>query len=53
MNNLKKNCIKKDNKEFMKSNKLISTTQKRFKCEKHNVFTEKINKIASNDKFKY
>lgn len=39
MNHLKKgkNCIKKDNKEFMKNNKLISTTQKRFKCEKHNV----------------
>ena len=31
--------------------KLILQTQQRFKCERHNVFTEEINKIAliSND----
>ena len=38
-------------KEFIRSNKSISKTQKRFKSEKHNVFTEITNKIAlsSND----
>ena len=37
--------------EFIKSNKLILKTQQRFKSERHNVFTEEINKIAlsSND----
>ena len=38
-------------KEFIKSNKSILKVQKRFKSERHNVFTEEINKIAlsSND----
>ena len=40
--------IKKDSTEFIKDNKLILKTQE---SERHNVFTEKINKIAlsSND----
>ena len=44
-------CIKENKKEFIRNNKLILKTQQRFKSEKHNVFTEKINKIAfsSND----
>ena len=33
-------------KEFTKNNKLILKTQQRFKSEKHNTFTEEINKIA-------
>ena len=35
----------------MKNNKSILKTQQRFKSERHNVFTEEINKIAlsSND----
>ena len=33
-------------KETMKNNKLILKTQQRFKSEKHNIFTEEINKIA-------
>ena len=40
-------------KEFMKNNKSILKTQQRFKSERHNVFTEEINKIAlssNNDK---
>ena len=43
-------CLKEDKKEFVK-NKLILKTQQRFKSERHNVFTEEINKIAlsSND----
>ena len=43
--------LKKDQKEFIKNNKLILKTQERFKNEKHNVFTEDINKItlSSND----
>ena len=38
-------------KEFTKYNKIILTTQHRFKSEKHIFFTEEINKIAviSND----
>ena len=38
-------CLKEDKKEFVK-NKLILKTQQRFKSERHNVFTEVINKIA-------
>ena len=40
-----------DQKEFAENNKLILKTQQRFKSERHNVFTEVINKIAlsSND----
>ena len=42
---------KEGQKEFIKSNKLILKRKQRFKSEKHNVFTEEINKIAlsSND----
>ena len=38
-------------REFMKNNKIILKTPKRFRSEKHNVFTEEINEIAlsSND----
>ena len=45
------NSLKKDHIEFIKNNKLILKTQQRFKSERHNVFTEEINKIAlsSND----
>ena len=32
--------LKEDKKEFIKNNKLILKTQKRFKSERHNVFTE-------------
>ena len=42
---------KKGNKEFIKTNKLVLKAEQRFRSEKHNVFTEEINKIAlsSND----
>ena len=33
-------------KEIIKYNKLILKTRQRFKSERHNVFTEEINKIA-------
>ena len=51
MNHLEKNKIdvdslKKDHKEFVKNNKLISKSQRRLKIKKQNVFTEEINKIA-------
>ena len=56
INHLKKNKIgidslEKDHKRFIKNNKLILKTQQRLKSERHNVFTEEINKIAlsSND----
>ena len=39
--------LKEDHKDFIKNNKLILRTQQRFRSEKHNVFIEKINKIAS------
>ena len=45
--------LKEDQKEFVKNNKLILKTQQRFKSERHNVFTEEINKIvlsSSDDK---
>ena len=38
--------LKEDQKKSIKNNKLISKRQKRFKSEKHNVFTEETNKIA-------
>ena len=38
-------CLKEDKNEFVK-NKLILKAQKWFKSERHNVFTEEINKIA-------
>ena len=39
--------IKENLKEFIKNNKSMLKTQQRFKNEKHNFFTEEINKIAS------
>ena len=44
-------CYKRKHKKFIRNNKLILKTQQKFKTEIHNVFTEKINKIAlsSND----
>ena len=43
--------LKKNHKQFIKNNKSILKTQQIFKGERHNVFTEEINKIAlsSND----
>ena len=52
MNCLEKNKIDIDSiKEFIKNKKSILKTQQRFKSERHNVFTEEINKVAlsSND----
>ena len=51
MNYLEKNKIDIDNikenyEEFIKNNKSILKTQQRFKSERHNVFTEDINKTA-------
>ena len=44
-------CFKRRHKEFIRKNKLILKTQQIIESEKHNVFTEEINKIAlsSND----
>ena len=38
----------KNHKGFIRSNKSILKTQQRFKSEKHNVFTEEINKTDLN-----
>ena len=42
---------KRKHKEIIKNNKVILQTQQRFRSERHNVFTEEIDKIAlsSND----
>ena len=38
--------LEKNYKEFIKSNKLVLKKHWRFKSERHNVFTEEVNKIA-------
>ena len=43
---------KRKHKEFTKNNKLILKIQQRFKSEKHDIFTEEIDKVASFNKFK-
>ena len=45
------NSLKEDPKELIKNNKLILKTQQKFRSERHNIFTEEINKIvlSSND----
>ena len=39
--------FRNNHKEFIESNKLISKSQLKFRCDKHNVYTEEISKIAS------
>ena len=50
-NKIQADCLKEHQKEFVKNNNLILKTQQRFKSERHNVFTEEIDKIdlSSND----
>ena len=58
INNLEKNkfnfdSFRENQKEFIKNNKLILKSQQSFKSKKHNIFNEKINRIAlsaNNDK---
>ena len=38
--------FKEDQIEFIKNNKVVLKTQERFKIERHNIFTEEVNKIA-------
>ena len=38
--------FKEDQIEFIKNNKVVLKTQQRFKIERHNIFTEEVNKIA-------
>ena len=55
INYLEKNKIDIDSiKKFIENNKSILKIQLKFKCERQNVFTEEINKIAlsSNDEKK-
>ena len=40
------NSLRKNNKEFLKSNKLILKSKQIFRIEKYDVFTEKVKKIA-------
>ena len=50
-NKIKIDSLLKSHKEFIRNNKSILKTQPRFKSERHNNFTEEINKTAlsSND----
>ena len=45
------NCLKEVHKEFIKNNEPKLKARQRCRSEKHNVFTEEINKIviSSND----
>ena len=38
--------LEKSPKDFIRNNKLILKTRHRFKSERHNVYTEEINKVA-------
>ena len=40
--------MKKGHKEFIRNNKLMLKTQRKFKSETHKIFTEDINDIALN-----
>ena len=37
--------LKEDHKKILKTNELILKTQQKFNSERHNIFTEEINKI--------
>ena len=45
-NKIDRDSLKKDHKELIKNNKLMLNRQQKFKIERHNSFTEEINKIA-------
>ena len=50
-NHLEQNKLNVDNvgenhKKIIKNNKLISKSKQRFRCKKHNAFTEEVNKTA-------
>ena len=52
-NRLHVNSLRENYKDFIKNNKLILKSQQRFGSERHNVFTEEVNKTAlsaENDK---
>ena len=44
--NIGLDSLEEDQKEFIKNNNIILKTQQRFRSGKHNIFTEKVNKIA-------
>ena len=44
-NNVHVESLKESHREFIKNNKLILKLQQRFRNEKHDVFTEDVNKI--------
>ena len=45
-NKVDADSLRKNNKEFLKSNKLILKSKQIFRIEKYDVFTEKVKKIA-------
>ena len=40
------NSLKENHKNFIRNNRLILSSQQRFRNVKHNIFTEEVNKIA-------
>ena len=48
-NELDKDSLRENYKEFIKNNRLILKSLQKFRVEKHNVFTEEVNKIALTD----
>ena len=48
-NKLDKDSLRENYKEFIKNNRLILKSLQKFRVEKHNVFTEEVNKIALTD----
>ena len=48
-NKLDKDSLRENYKEFIKNNRLILKSLQKFRAEKHNVFTEEVNKIALTD----
>ena len=48
-NKLDKDSLRENYKEFIKNNRLILKSLQKFRVEKHNVFTEEVNKIVLTD----
>ena len=49
-NKLHVSRVRENRKKIIKGNKLISKLQQRFRSEKHNAFTEEVNKTVLNAK---
>ena len=41
--------LRENRKEFIKNERLLLKSKQRFRSEKHNIFTEEVNKISLSD----